>query len=102
MIFPNTKHLFGEPAAAAEQLPDRWFISPEPLFWWATAYGDRSAARTILIRYFAIHPGGRKGFDDGRELAAAGEGPPVPISKAMIAFGWSAVSTGALGAEEII
>jgi hypothetical protein len=99
-IFPNTKLLWGEPATAAELLPDMWLVFPEPLFWWAVAFGDGVAARTILSRYFRGKDRARDYFDDGRRLAAAGEPAPDPIRNTMIAFGWSAVSTGALTLEE--
>jgi hypothetical protein len=99
-IFPNTRLFWGDPAAAASMLPDRWLVFPEPLFWWAVAFGDGVAARTILSRFFRDKGKARHRFDAGRRLAAAGEPAPMPISNTMIAFGWSAVSTGALTVDE--
>ncbi len=101
-IFPNTTLLWGDPAAAAALLPDQWLVFPEPLFWWAIAFGDDAAARTILSRYFREKAQSRDHFDAGRRLAAAGEPAPVPISNTMIAFGWSVVSSGALTVDEPI
>lgn len=101
-IFPNTKLLWGDPATAAELLPDRWLVFPEPLFWWAIAFEDGVAARTILSRYFRGKDRAREHFDVGRVLAASGDAAPVPISNTMVAFGWSAVSTGALTFDELV
>jgi hypothetical protein len=47
-IFPNTKLLWGEPAAAAELLHDRWLVFPEPLFWWCVAFRDGGRADHIV------------------------------------------------------
>jgi hypothetical protein len=99
-IIPNIKLLSGDPAAAAELLPATWLIFPELLFWWAVAYRDGVAARTILSRYFRGKDNARDHFDVGRRLAAAGESAPVTVSNTMTAFGWSAVSTGALAFDE--
>jgi hypothetical protein len=92
--------LWGDPATAAELLPDTWLVSPELLFWWAVALGDGVAARTIVSRYFRGKDSSREHFDVGRRLAAAGKPAPVPVSNTMIAFGWSAVSIGALTVDE--
>ena len=99
-VLPTSRLLWGAPAAAAELLPDRWLGRPEPLFWWAVAYGDKGAALTVLSRYFLNQPRSREHFDAGRRLAGAGVQAPVPVSNVMIALGWSAVTSGALGADE--
>lgn len=85
-----------------EQLPDRWLSFPEPLFWWAAAYDDVRATRALLARYFEMKPGGRESFEAARRLARGGSPAPISVSNAMVAFGWSAVTSGSLGGDEPI
>jgi len=88
------------PSVAAEKLPMKWIVFPDPPFWWATAYGEHAAAKRFLARYFGAKPGSRVDFDEGRRLAAS-DGEPL-FSNTLVALGWSAVRSGALGAEEAI
>jgi len=96
-IVPNLKLLRGSPAVAAERLPARWIVFPEPPFWWATAYGDHAAAKRFLARYFESKPAEQKQFETGRRLAQ-----PEAVNNMMVAFGWSAVHSGALRAGDTI
>ena len=50
-ILPSLALFVGAPAVAVDRLPDRWLSSPEPLFWWAAAYGDMGATRALLSRF---------------------------------------------------
>ena len=101
-ILANLRVLRGTSAVAAEQLPDSWIVFPEPLFWWATAYAEKAAAKRFLSRYFDLKPGARNHFESGRRLALESGPEPPSINNMLVAFGWSAVSSGALGADEPI
>jgi hypothetical protein len=100
-IMPNLKVLRSSPAVAAERLPDPWIVFPEPPFWWATAYGDQDAAKRFLARYFESKPAGRRHFETGRRLAESSS-EPEGVNNTLVAFGWSAVHSGALEATEPI
>ena len=100
-IMPNLKVLRSSPAVAAERLPDRWIVFPEPPFWWATVYGEPAAAKRFLARYFEANPAGRRHFETGRRLTDSSPEPSA-VNNTLVAFGWSAVHSGALGAEEPI
>jgi hypothetical protein len=101
-ILAKLKILRGTPTVAAEQLPDSWIVFPEPPFWWATAYGERAAATRFLSRYFELKPGARIHFESGRRLALESGSEPPSINNMLVALGWSAVSSGALAADEPI
>lgn len=97
-VMPNLLAMRDGPAAAAERLPVKWIVFPEPPFWWATAYGELAAAKRILGRYFEANPASRVDFEKGRGLALLDAEPP--FSNTLVAFGWSAVRSEALGAQE--
>jgi hypothetical protein len=98
-ILPTLRLFRGEPADAVERLPERWLVFPEPLFWWAAAYGDSASARAFLARYFKSRPSAVERFEAGRRAAAAGEPAPEAVT-GTLDFAWSAVSTGVLSADE--
>ncbi len=99
-LLPNVRTLREGPAVAATNLPDRWLLFPEPLFWWATAYGDKSSALRFLSRYFGTKTAVRAKFDEGRRLAREGAGAPIPMKNHIVNFGWSAASSGALDDDD--
>jgi hypothetical protein len=49
-----------------------------------------------------MKPGSREHFETGRRLAGEGEPAPAPITNTMVAFGWSAVTSGSLGPAESV
>ena len=101
-ILANLKILRGTPEPAAEQLPNPWIVFPEPPFWWAAAYGEKAAAGRFLSRFFELKPPSRLHFEAGRRLAVESGPEPPSINNMYVAFGWSAVSSQALGADEAI
>jgi len=99
-VMPCVQLMREGPSFAADKLPIRWIVFPEPPFWWAAAYGDHRAAKRFLARYFEANPGSRAHFERGRVLSSSDAGPP--FGNTLVALGWSAVRSGALTADEPI
>ena len=101
-IRANLTMLRGSPVTASRELPSRWIVFPEPPFWWSIAYGEPAAGKRFLARYFEAKPAGRSHFETGRRLAADSGPEPITVNNTLVALGWSAVSSGAIGADEAI